>query len=120
MKATNLIFIVVIVGVFYVLMIMPQRRQQKKRQELMNKLSVGAHVMSAGGIYGEVTEVFDDSVLLEVADGVEIKMDRRSVVRVLDAGQYQAASEVEEDEPETDGQAQLVADSSTSDEAEQK
>jgi len=101
-KSGNLLLIIVIVAVFYFLMIVPQRRQQKKRKDMMSQLGVGAQVVSAGGIHGEVTEVMDDAVMLEIAPDVEIKMERRSIVRVLEPGELEEADEDTDDDYDDD------------------
>lgn len=83
---SSLIFLVVLVIVFYFLLILPQRRNQKKKADMMKQLSPGAKVMTASGIYAEVVEIHDDIVIAQIAEGVEIEMDQRAVVRVVSEG----------------------------------
>lgn len=85
MNPQNLILIVVVIAVFYFLLIMPQRRQQKQRAQMMQKLGVGAEVLTAGGIYGKVVSVNEDKYRIQIASGVEVTMDQRSIVRVVEA-----------------------------------
>jgi preprotein translocase subunit YajC len=67
------------------LMIVPQRRQAKEQRALLAALKEGDAVMTTAGIYGIVTELDDDIMYLEVAEGIELKMSRASVVRrILD------------------------------------
>jgi preprotein translocase subunit YajC len=67
------------------LMIMPQRRQAKEQRALLAALQEGDAVMTTAGIYGIVTELDGDVMYLEVAEGIELKMSRASVVRrILD------------------------------------
>jgi preprotein translocase subunit YajC len=67
------------------LMIIPQRRQAKEQRALLSALQEGDAVMTSAGIYGIVTELDDEVMYLEVADGIELKMSRASVVRrILD------------------------------------
>ena len=63
------------------LMIIPQRRQAKEQRALLAALQEGDAVMTSAGIYGIVTEIDGDIMYLEVAEGIELKMTRASVVR---------------------------------------
>ncbi|MFB5190111.1 preprotein translocase subunit YajC [Alicyclobacillus fastidiosus] len=83
MKGNSLIFLVILVVVFYFLLILPQRRNQKKKAEMMKGLAPGAKIMTASGIYAEVAEIHDDIIVARVAEGVEVEMDSRAVVRVV-------------------------------------
>jgi preprotein translocase subunit YajC len=65
------------------LMIIPQRRQAKEQRALLSALQEGDAVMTSAGIYGIVTELDDEVMYLEVAEGIELKMSRASVVRRL-------------------------------------
>jgi preprotein translocase subunit YajC len=84
-----------ILGIFYVLILMPMQRRQKKVQEFQASLKVGDKIVTTGGIYGQITRVNDKSVQLQVADKVRIEIARASV------GGYQ-------------GQEPIVPDSATS------
>lgn len=84
----SLIMIVALIAIFYFFMIRPQSKRQKKIREFRESLSKGDHVMTAGGIYGKIKEVKDNVVLLQIADGVTIKIDKTMV--------YQSVQEVAE------------------------
>jgi len=84
MSSTNVIMIVVLLVLFYVLMFLPQRRQQKKRATMRQNLQPGAKVLTAGGIYGQIIEVHEDILVIKIAQDVEIEMDQRSIMRVVD------------------------------------
>jgi len=77
---TIIIFLVLIFGMFYFLMIRPQRRRQKEHQELMQGLKKGDRVITAGGIYGQIESLNQDSVVLKVESGATIRVARSSVV----------------------------------------
>jgi preprotein translocase subunit YajC len=66
-------------GVFYLLVLMPMRKRQKKVQEFQGALKVGDRVITTGGIYGSVTRVTDGSIQLQIADKVRIEVARASV-----------------------------------------
>ena len=69
----------IILGIFYVLILMPMQRRQKKVQEFQDGLKVGDKIVTTGGIYGQITKVNDKSVQLQVADKVRIEIARASV-----------------------------------------
>ena len=69
----------IILGIFYVLILMPMQRRQKKVQEFQDALKVGDKIVTTGGIYGQITRVNDKSVQLQVADRVRIEIARASV-----------------------------------------
>lgn len=74
-----LIFIGLIFGVFYFLMIRPQRKRQKEHNELMMELQKGDKVLTAGGIYGVVESLSDDSIVIKVESGATLRVARTSV-----------------------------------------
>jgi preprotein translocase subunit YajC len=69
----------IILGIFYVLILMPMQRRQKKVQEFQEALKVGDKIVTTGGIYGQITRVNDKSVQLQIADKVRIEIARASV-----------------------------------------
>jgi preprotein translocase subunit YajC len=69
----------IILGIFYVLILMPMQRRQKKVQEFQEALKVGDKIVTTGGIYGQITRINDKSVQLQVADKVRIEIARASV-----------------------------------------
>ncbi len=74
-----IIFLVLIFGMFYLLMVRPQRRKQKEHQDLMAELRRGDKVITAGGIYGVIESTSDDSVVIKVEDGTMMRIARSSV-----------------------------------------
>ena len=76
---TIIIFLVLIFGIFYFLMIRPQRKKQKEHQELTQQLQKGDKVMTVGGIYGQIESLSDDSIVLKVESGTTIRVARASV-----------------------------------------
>lgn len=75
-----LVFLVVIFGLFYFVMIRPQRRRQKEHEQLMQELQKGDNVMTAGGIYGRIESISEDSVVIKVESGATMRVARTSVV----------------------------------------
>jgi preprotein translocase subunit YajC len=74
-----IIFLVVIFAVFYLLMIRPQRRRQKEHHEMMQNLQRGDRVITAGGIYGTIDSISEDSVVIKVEGGGTLRVARNSV-----------------------------------------
>ena len=74
-----IVFLVLIFAMFYFLMIRPQRKRQKQHEQLMEELQRGDKVVTAGGIYGVVESVSEDSVVLKVESGTTIRVARSSV-----------------------------------------
>jgi preprotein translocase subunit YajC len=89
-------FILLLLGAFWLLLIRPAQRRQKQQQALLNEVEVGDEIVTAGGLYGTVTEVHDDEVRLEIAEGLEVRVARRAIAGVVN----EPEEEEEEEEPE--------------------
>jgi preprotein translocase subunit YajC len=76
---TMIIFLVLIFAIFYFLMIRPQRKRQKEQRELMAGLQKGDRVITAGGIYGQIESLSEDSAVLKVESGATIRVARSSI-----------------------------------------
>lgn len=87
---SSLIMMVAIFAVFYFLMIRPQQKKQKELKALIDALQKGDEVMTAGGLLGRIHALDDQYISLEISDGVNIKMQRNSVVSVLPKGSVKA------------------------------
>lgn len=66
-------------GIFYLLVLLPMRRRQKKIQEFQQALQVGDKVITTSGIYGQITKLTDASVQIQIADKVRIEVARAAV-----------------------------------------
>ena len=75
------VMIALIFGVMYFFMIRPQKKQQKELQNFRDSLAKGDKVITIGGIHGTVAEVKEDSVLLEVDNGVKIRVSKQALVK---------------------------------------
>lgn len=83
---TSLIFMVVIFAVFYFLLIRPQAKRAKEHKQLVAALSKGDEIVTSGGIYGKLSNVTDDYVEVDIAEGMTVKMQRQAVASVLPKG----------------------------------
>ncbi len=79
MKPVNLLFVVLMFGLLYFLMIVPQKRRMREHQQLVSNLAPGDEVVTIGGIVGEVTQLDDEMIWLEVADGTVLRVIRQAV-----------------------------------------
>jgi preprotein translocase subunit YajC len=77
------IFILVILVVIWFLLIRPQRRRQLEAQRLLDSLAVGQEIVTAGGLYGTITELDEDEARVEIAEGVEVRVAKRAIAGVL-------------------------------------
>jgi len=74
-----ILMLVFIFGIFYFLLIRPQRKRQKEHQQLMTELNKGDKVITAGGIYGVIESLSEDSIVIKVESGVTMRVSRGSV-----------------------------------------
>jgi preprotein translocase subunit YajC len=75
-----IIFLVVIFAVMYLLMIRPRQRQQRQHEEMMKELRPGDKVIIAGGIYGQIESLSEDTAILRVESGATMKVARGSIL----------------------------------------
>jgi preprotein translocase subunit YajC len=94
----SLLIIVALFVLFWLLLIRPQRRRQRAQEELLTNLRVGDEIVTAGGLYGDITALEGDEVYIEIAEGVEVRVARRAVAGVM-------PDEGEEDEDEEEPEA---------------
>ncbi len=82
----GLLPLVLMFVVLYFVMIRPQLKRQKEHKAMIEALAKGDEVVTAGGFLGKVTKIGDTYVGVELADGVEVQMQRSAVVQVLPKG----------------------------------
>ncbi len=70
----------------YFIMIRPQMKRQKEHKALVEALAKGDEVVTAGGMLGKVSKLGESYIHVEVANGVEVQVQRSSVVQVLPKG----------------------------------
>jgi preprotein translocase subunit YajC len=75
----SLMPIVLMIGIFYLIVLMPMRRRQKKIQDFQSALKVGDRVITTSGIYGEITRLDEKTVQIQIADKVRINVARAAV-----------------------------------------
>ena len=80
----SLIPLVLIMVIFYFLLIRPQQKKLKEHRNLIGQLKKGDTIITGGGLYGKVTDVKDDTLKVDIADGVRVKVKRDTIVGLAD------------------------------------
>ena len=91
----SLIFLVLMVGVFYFLLIRPQQRRMKAMQSLQSSLQLGDEVITSAGFFGIIRRFDGEVVTIELSPGVEARVNRRAISGKVNP------EPVEEEEEET-------------------
>lgn len=76
---SGMIMIIAMIVIFYFFMIRPQSKKQKEIKKAREAMQKGDNVVTAGGIHGKIKEINDNTILMEVAPGVSLKVDKASV-----------------------------------------
>jgi len=79
---SQLIMIVLMIGVFYFFMIRPQMKKQKELKKFRENLAQGDKVVTIGGIHGKILEVTDSTVLISV-EGTKLRLDKSAVAQTV-------------------------------------
>lgn len=83
----NIILIsVLFVAVFYFLMIRPQTKRNKTHQQLINNLQKGDEIATIGGMLGRIIKIDENIITLELAENIQIKIQKSSVANLLPKG----------------------------------
>ena len=87
--SSPIVMLVLMFVIMWFFMIRPQRKQQKALEAFRNSLTAGQQVVTSGGIYGTVKEIINENghsiVVLEIATGVKVKIDKSSVYADMSA-----------------------------------
>ena len=75
-----LIFLVAIFAIMYFLMIRPRQKQQKQHEAMMQELRAGDRVIIAGGIYGQIESLGEDTAIVKIESGATMKVARNSIL----------------------------------------
>jgi preprotein translocase subunit YajC len=84
--ASGLIMMVVIFAIFYFILIRPQQKKMKEHKKMVDDLKKGDEIITGGGIYGTVEGLAPDTLTVEIAKGMKVKITRGSVAHVITEG----------------------------------
>ncbi len=87
----SIMMLVVMFVAFYFLLIRPQAKRAKEHKAMISALSKGDEVVAAGGVLGRVIELSDQYATVEIAEGVQIKVQRQAIQTVLPKGTLKSA-----------------------------
>ena len=83
---TSMLPLVLMFVVLYFIMIRPQMKRQKEHRAMIDALAKGDEVVTAGGMLGKVSSISDSHIGVQIANGVDVQMQRSAVVQVLPKG----------------------------------
>jgi preprotein translocase subunit YajC len=96
--------IIIAFGFLWFFIIRPQKRRQVEAARMLNTLNIGDEVITAGGIYGEITGLEEDSVRVQIAPDLEVRVARRAIGTVVPREEAEEPEEAEAGEDPTDPQ----------------
>jgi preprotein translocase subunit YajC len=99
-NSPGFLILIVAFGFLWFVLIRPQKRRQLEAARMLNAVQVGSEVLTAGGIYGEVTEVHDDDVMVRIAPELEVRVARKAIGAVIPPAEP-VEDTAEPDEPPT-------------------
>lgn len=82
----NIIFLVVLCGVFYFMLIRPQAKRAKEHKQMLSQLAKGDEVMTNGGVAGRIAEIGDHFIQVEIASNVIVRVQKQSIAQLLPKG----------------------------------
>jgi preprotein translocase subunit YajC len=80
---TTFLPFILILGVFYFLIIMPQRKKDQEHNKMLDSLKRGDKIITNGGIYGKIVDIKENKLTIEIAKGVEIEILKRKRLSVI-------------------------------------
>ena len=80
------IMIAIFFAIMYFMIIRPQQKRTKEHQKLISSLTKGDEVVTSGGMLGKILKVGDNSIKVEIAEGVAVKLQKNSISSVLPKG----------------------------------
>jgi preprotein translocase subunit YajC len=102
-----LIVVVILFALFWLVLVRPQRRRTQEQTYLIDTLEVGDEIVSAGGFYAVIKEIEGETLHVEIADGLVVRMARNAVVGLVEH------DDEHDEEREEDGATVPIEDDST-------
>ncbi|MBQ0162607.1 MAG: preprotein translocase subunit YajC [Treponema sp.] len=91
------IMIVAMIAIFYFLLIRPQKKQEKETKKMIDALKKGDKIVTIGGIYGVVSSVKDNSVVVKVDSEAKIEFTKTAIARVVNESEEKAVAKTAKD-----------------------
>jgi preprotein translocase subunit YajC len=99
-NSPGFLIIIVAFAFLWFVLIRPQKKRQVEAARMLNSVNVGDEVLTAGGIYGEVTELQDDALMVRIAPELEVRVARKAIGAVIP--REDAAESAEPGEPDVE------------------
>ncbi len=80
----NILFLVLMMAGFWFLLIAPQRKRQKAHEKMLSALEEGDEVITSGGMYGVISRVKEDRLVIKLAEGVVVEFNKNAVQSKVD------------------------------------
>lgn len=93
----GILILPILILIMYFMLIRPQQQRMKEHQRLLAAVDVGDDIVTSGGIYGRVSELDGDTLFLQVADGIEIKITKESVAGMVNYDDAEADDLVDDE-----------------------
>lgn len=105
----SLIIIIAMFALLWVLLIRPQRAKQQQQQRMLSTVEPGDEILTVGGLYGIVQEIDeDDDLIVEIAEGIHVRVARRAVATVVKPDDADADEDALDEEAELDDGEETV------------
>lgn len=85
--------LILMFGIFYFLLIRPQQKKAKEHRSMIDSLKKGDRIITSGGIHGRITGLDENTLRVEIADKVQIKINRGNVAQLMQGGAAPAAKQ---------------------------
>jgi preprotein translocase subunit YajC len=80
---TGLVLIAIAFLFVWLAILRPQKRRRLAQDQMLRNLAPGDEIVTAGGLYGQITDVRDDDVLVRIAPEIEVRIARRAIAGVF-------------------------------------
>lgn len=91
MGLMNLLFPIILIVAFYFLLIRPQTKRAKEHKQMVEAVKKGDEIVTGGGVLGRITDVGENFLQVEIADGVQIKIQKHALGSLMPKGTYKGS-----------------------------
>lgn len=100
-QSGSFIFLILLIGIFYFMLIRPQRKRVQQHKRLIEGLDAGDEIVTIGGLHGVIREIGDEDLEVEVAPGITLVFVKSAVARVVEEDLGNEGSSEEEGKRES-------------------